>query len=68
MRILATLGCLAIFAFAALAQEKKNGFASDKPVSPTPLNVTLFVLAVVAWIGASLGIQGLVTWSRRRKA
>jgi phospholipase D1/2 len=36
--------------------------------APTPLNVTLFVLAVVAWIGASLGIQGLVTWSRRRKA
>jgi phospholipase D1/2 len=34
--------------------------------APTPLNVSLFVLAVVAWIGASLGIQALVTWSRRR--
>ena len=34
--------------------------------APTPLNVTLFVLAVVAWIGASLGIQALVTRSRRR--
>ena len=36
--------------------------------APTPLNVTLFVVAVIAWIGASLGIQALVTWSRRRKA
>ncbi|MBX9773118.1 MAG: VTT domain-containing protein [Xanthobacteraceae bacterium] len=36
--------------------------------APTPLNVTLFVLAVAAWIGASLGIQALVTRSRRRKA
>jgi hypothetical protein len=35
--------------------------------APTPLNVGLFVLAVIAWIAASLGIQGLVTWSRRRK-
>ena len=35
--------------------------------APTPLNVSLFVLAVVAWIGASLGIQALVTRSRRRK-
>jgi uncharacterized membrane protein YdjX (TVP38/TMEM64 family)/phosphatidylserine/phosphatidylglycerophosphate/cardiolipin synthase-like enzyme len=34
--------------------------------APTPLNVSLFVLAVVAWIGASLGIQALVTRSRRR--
>ena len=34
--------------------------------APTPLNVTLFVLAVAAWIGASLGIQALVTRSRRR--
>jgi phospholipase D1/2 len=34
--------------------------------APTPLNVTLFVVAVVAWIGASLGIQALVTRSRRR--
>ena len=31
--------------------------------APTPLNVSLFVLAVVAWIGASLGIQALVTRS-----
>ena len=36
--------------------------------APTPLNVTLFVLAVIAWIAASLGIQALVTRSRRRKA
>jgi phospholipase D1/2 len=35
--------------------------------APTPLNVSLFVLAVVAWIGASLGIQALVTRSRRRR-
>jgi uncharacterized membrane protein YdjX (TVP38/TMEM64 family) len=34
--------------------------------APTPINVTLFVLAVAAWIGASLGIQALVTRSRRR--
>jgi phosphatidylserine/phosphatidylglycerophosphate/cardiolipin synthase-like enzyme/uncharacterized membrane protein YdjX (TVP38/TMEM64 family) len=34
--------------------------------APTPLNVSLFVLAVVAWIGASLGIQALVTRLRRR--
>jgi phospholipase D1/2 len=34
--------------------------------APTPLNVTLFVLAVAAWIGASLGIQALVTRSRRK--
>lgn len=34
--------------------------------APTPLNVTLFVVAVVAWIGASLGIQALVTRLRRR--
>ena len=27
---------------------------------PTPLNVSLFVLAVIAWIAASLGIQALV--------
>jgi uncharacterized membrane protein YdjX (TVP38/TMEM64 family) len=33
--------------------------------APTPLNVSLFVLAVVAWIGVSLGIQALVTRSRR---
>jgi phosphatidylserine/phosphatidylglycerophosphate/cardiolipin synthase-like enzyme/uncharacterized membrane protein YdjX (TVP38/TMEM64 family) len=36
--------------------------------APTPLNVTLFVVAVIAWIGASLGIQALVTRMRRRKA
>jgi phospholipase D1/2 len=36
--------------------------------APTPLNVSLFVLAVVAWIGASLGIQALVTRSRRRNS
>jgi phospholipase D1/2 len=35
--------------------------------APTPLNVSLFVLAVVAWIAASLGIQALVTRSRRRR-
>jgi phospholipase D1/2 len=34
--------------------------------APTPLNVTLFVLAVIAWITASLGIQALVTRIRRR--
>jgi phospholipase D1/2 len=34
--------------------------------APTPLNVSLFVLAVVAWIGASLGVQALVTRSRRK--
>jgi phosphatidylserine/phosphatidylglycerophosphate/cardiolipin synthase-like enzyme/uncharacterized membrane protein YdjX (TVP38/TMEM64 family) len=33
--------------------------------APTPLNVSLFVLAVAVWIGASLGIQALVTRSRR---
>lgn len=35
--------------------------------APTPRNVSLFVLAVIAWIGASLGIQALVTRSRRRR-
>ncbi|MPZ39884.1 MAG: phospholipase [Rhizobiales bacterium] len=35
--------------------------------APTPLNVSLFILAVVAWIAASLGIQALVTRSRRRR-
>jgi phospholipase D1/2 len=34
--------------------------------APTPLNVSLFVLAVVVWVGASLGIQALVTRSRRK--
>jgi phosphatidylserine/phosphatidylglycerophosphate/cardiolipin synthase-like enzyme/uncharacterized membrane protein YdjX (TVP38/TMEM64 family) len=34
--------------------------------APTPLNVALFILAIVAWIAASLGIQALLTWSRRR--
>jgi phospholipase D1/2 len=35
--------------------------------APTPLNVSLFALAVLAWIGASLGIQALVTRGRRRR-
>jgi phospholipase D1/2 len=35
---------------------------------PTLLNVTLFVLAVVAWIAVSLGAQALVLRLRRRKA
>ncbi|MCC6889546.1 MAG: TVP38/TMEM64 family protein, partial [Hyphomicrobiales bacterium] len=34
--------------------------------APTPLNVGLFVLAVLAWIGVSLAIQSLVT--RRRNS
>jgi uncharacterized membrane protein YdjX (TVP38/TMEM64 family) len=34
---------------------------------PTLLNVTLFILAVVAWIAASLGAQALVLRLRRSK-
>lgn len=35
--------------------------------APTPLNVSLFVLAVIAWIAVSLGVQALVTRRRRRR-
>jgi phosphatidylserine/phosphatidylglycerophosphate/cardiolipin synthase-like enzyme/uncharacterized membrane protein YdjX (TVP38/TMEM64 family) len=35
--------------------------------APTPLNVSLFIAAIVAWIAASLGVQALVTWYRRRR-
>jgi len=48
MRILATLGSLAIFTFAALAQDKKNGFASDKAVAPAQLTATVLPPAPLA--------------------
>jgi uncharacterized membrane protein YdjX (TVP38/TMEM64 family) len=35
--------------------------------APTLLNVGLFVLAIVAWIAASLGTQAVLTWFRRRR-
>lgn len=35
--------------------------------APTLLNIGLFVLAIVAWIAASLGTQALLTWFRRRR-
>ncbi len=37
-------------------------------IEPTPLNVALFVLAVVAWIAASFAAQALVTRLRSAKA
>ena len=37
-------------------------------IEPTPLNVALFVLAVIAWIAVSLAVQALVTRLRSAKA
>jgi len=37
-------------------------------LEPTPLNVTLFLLGVAAWVGLSLGVQALVMRLRSRSA